>query len=192
MTANSSNPVPASASPTAYRLRNGLVAVVAIALSIALFFGLRTGKGEFSLGALAASATPLEVAQSNNKPTLLEFYADWCTTCQAMAEDMGELRQVYGDRVNFVMLNVDNSKWLPEMLKYRVDGIPHFVFADAQGNDLASSIGEQPRSIMAANLEALTVGTPLPYAATTAGQISKFTAPAEPRPNNDDPRAHGS
>jgi hypothetical protein len=45
-----------------------------------------------------------------------------------MAPDVGVLKKQYGESVNFVMLNIDNTKWLPEILNYRVDGIPHFVF----------------------------------------------------------------
>ena len=100
------------------RLRNLLVVMVAIALSVALFLGVKSQTKEVSLTALDEKSTPLEVALSNNKPTLMEFYANWCTVCQAMAPDIAQLEQQYADKVNFVMLNVDNTKWLPEMLKY--------------------------------------------------------------------------
>lgn len=191
MSANLPNSAPSSEATFISRLRNILIALVAIVLSSALFFGLQTSSGESSLAALAATSTPLETAQTNEKPTLLEFYADWCTSCQAMAKDMGELREEYGDRINFVMLNVDNNKWLPEVLKYRVDGIPLFVFMDSGSNDLVSVIGEQPRSIMAANLAALADGSSLPYA-VAAGQTSKVQAPVAPTPSVDDPRSHGT
>ena len=155
----SAHPQPAQPQPTASnlatRIRNLAIAFVAIVLSTALFFGLQTDSDSGTLAAMAAVSMPLETALTNGKPSLMEFYADWCTSCQAMAKDMGELEHQYGDRVNFVMLNVDNSKWLPEMLHYRVDGIPHFVFLNAQGEAIASTIGEQPRTVMAVNLEAV-------------------------------------
>lgn len=175
----------------AKRLRNLLIALVAIILSVSLVLGLKTETGSASLASLAESSTPLEVALANGKPTLMEFYANWCTSCQAMAKDMSELEDEYGDRLNFVMLNVDNSKWLPELLRYRVDGIPHFVFLSAAGEAIASTIGEQPRSIMAANLEALSNGSPLPHVAGR-GQVSRVEAPLAPRPTADDPRSHGA
>lgn len=186
------SPVPSQTLPqqnTATRIRNLAIALVAIVLSTALFFGLQTGSDSGTLAAMAAASTPLETALTNAKPSLMEFYADWCTSCQAMAKDMGELEQAYGDRVNFVMLNVDNSKWLPEMLHYRVDGIPHFVFLNAQGEAIASTIGEQPRTVMAANLEAMTTGTELPFA-LSRGRVSDVEAPVA-APGKDDPRSHG-
>lgn len=171
------------------RVRNLLIVIVAIALSVALFLGIKSQNTDVSLTALDEKSTPLEVALSNGKPTLMEFYANWCTVCQAMAPDIAQLEQEYTD-VNYVMLNVDNTKWLPEMLKYRVDGIPHFVFLDRQGEAIASVVGSQPRTIMATNLEAMLADSPLPYA-QASGEVSKFTAPVAPAAK-DDPRSHGS
>ncbi|MGE5658552.1 MAG: thioredoxin family protein [Actinomycetota bacterium] len=180
------------ASSPATRLRNFLIAMAAIALAASLFFGLRVQPPTTALTEMAAASTPLEVAVSNGKPTLMEFYANWCTSCQAMAQDLSEIKQEYRDRLNFVMLNVDNNKWLPEILKYRVDGIPHFVYLNATGSAIAQTIGEAPRSVMEANLEALLTGTPLPHAAAT-GQVSTFNPPVTPaKASSSDPRSHGS
>jgi thiol-disulfide isomerase/thioredoxin len=173
------------------RVRNFLIAIVAIALSVALFLGLRTETNSVSLSKLDNASIPLEVAMSNGKPSLVEFYADWCTVCQKMAPDLALLEQQYADKLNFVMLNVDNTKWLPEMLKYRVDGIPHFVFLSQNGETIAQAIGDQPRTIMASNLEALVAGSSLPYA-QASGQVSKFSAPVAPTVSKEDPRSHGS
>ncbi|MEH2447886.1 MAG: thioredoxin family protein [Nostoc sp.] len=173
------------------RLRNFLIVMVAIALGVALILGLRTETTSVSLTKLSDSSTPLEVAISNGKPSLVEFYADWCTVCQKMAPDIAQLETKYADKMNFVMLNVDNTKWLPEMLKYRVDGIPHFVFLSQQGETIAQAIGDQPRKIMASNLEALVTGSSLPYA-EASGKVSKFSAPVAPTASQDDPRSHGS
>ncbi len=173
------------------RVRNLLIVLVAIALTVSLFFGLQTQNKAVSLTKLDEQSTPLEVALGNGKPTLMEFYANWCSSCQAMAPDIAQLEQQYADSVNFVMLNVDNTKWLPEILQYRVDGIPHFVFLGKEGKVIAQTIGAQPRTIMATNLEALIAGSSLPYA-QSSGQVSKFAAPVAPASGSNDPRLHGS
>ncbi|HLO84722.1 MAG TPA: thioredoxin family protein [Nostocaceae cyanobacterium] len=185
-------PAPVSPESTfSQRIRNFLIAIVAIILGVALFLGLRTDSATVSLTELDEGSTPLEVALTNNKPSLVEFYANWCTVCQKMAPDLAQLKQQYADKLNFVMLNVDNTKWLPEVLKYRVDGIPHFVFLNQNGDSIAEAIGDIPRNIMASNLEALTVGASLPYA-QASGKISKFSASVSTDGSQDDPRSHGS
>ncbi len=175
------------------KIRNIAIACAAVILSVTVFLGLRTQASTTSLPSLAASAVPYEVAQTNGKPSLVEFYANWCTTCQAMAGDMADLKAVYGEQVNFVMLNVDNNKWLPEMLQYRVDGIPHFVYLNQVNEPIATAIGEQPKVILSDNLEALIASQPLPHQ-QTFGQASELAN--DPRSRraviNDDPRAHGA
>lgn len=192
MAANLPTPTPEpSTPPLSARLRNFVIVLVAVALSVAIFFGLRTETGSTTLSTIATESVPLDVALSNGKPTLIEFYANWCTSCQAMAPDIAALEEQYGEQVNFVMLNVDNSKWLPEILSYRVDGIPHFVFLAQNGQPIAQTIGEQPKAVMEANLVALAGGEALPHASATTGQTSAFSAPVKPT-GAADPRSHGS
>ncbi|MBV9385896.1 MAG: thioredoxin fold domain-containing protein [Chroococcidiopsidaceae cyanobacterium CP_BM_ER_R8_30] len=174
------------------RFRNLLIVLVATVLSAALFLGFQAQNHSVSLTSLDEESVPLEVAFGNGKPTLIEFYANWCTVCQAMAPDMAQLKQQHGDSVNFVMLNVDNTKWLPEMLKYRVDGIPHFVFLNSKAEAISQTVGGQPRAVMASNLEALVAGSPLPYA-QGRGEVSKLSASVTPTKSEPDaPRSHGS
>ena len=175
------------------RLRNFAIATIAIILVVALALGVRAQNSTDSLEAQADRAMPIDVALSNGKPTLMEFYANWCTSCQAMAPDLAAVKTEFGDRVNFAMLNVDNTKWLPEVTKYRVDGIPHFVFFDRQGEVIAQAIGEQPRQILATKLTALAAGETLTTTVPT-GEVSPVVPKVTPNRSseNSDPRAHGA
>ena len=59
-----------------------------------------------------------------------------------------QLKARYSDKLNFVMLNIENSRWLPEMAEYRVSGVPHFVFLDNQGRAQAATIGRLPKEVI--------------------------------------------
>lgn len=174
-----------------------MIVVIAAILSVAVVLGVQTRSPAASLSEMAEQAVPIETAMANGKPTMIEFYANWCTSCQAMAPDIQALKTTYANRVNFVMLNVDNTKWLPEMLNYRVDGIPHFEFISASGTEKGAAIGELPQAILAENLDALVAKAPsLPHA-QISGKLSEVDTINSPMVGSGaggaaDPRSHGA
>ncbi len=173
----------------AKRLRNSLIAIAAVILAAGLFLANQSRTASTSLAALAEGSVPWEEAQTNAKPSLVEFYADWCTSCRSMAPVLARLKQEFAQHVNFVMLNVDNPKWLPELSRYQVNGIPHFLFLDAQGELLGSAIGEQPESVLRANLLALATGNPLDLRVN--GPVSGLERNSPVWIDQPDPRSHG-
>lgn len=114
--------------------------------------------GLITLKNLAKSATPYQEAIANGKPTLLEFYADWCTTCQGMSGTIEQLEQQYKDRVNLVMLNIDDPQWDDLAQQYKVIGIPQYNFLDAEEHKVESFIGKVPQSILAQTFEKIVAG----------------------------------
>jgi thiol:disulfide interchange protein len=182
-------PIAPTTNTLANKLRNLLVAIAAIILTTALFLGFQAQRSSTSLDAVAAAASPIDVALANTKPTTIEFYADWCKVCQSMAADNLSLEQEYSDRMNFVMLNVDNTKWLPEVTKYRVDGIPRFIFLDANNQAIGDTTGAIPREIMAANIEAAIANQPLPHNGISSDRTSAIIEPKSA--DISQPRDHG-
>ena len=115
--------------------------LLSIILVISLFF-LRNGfKANAMLDELAKTSLLPEKALSNGKPTVFEFYADWCEACKEMAPDMIELKKQTSNKVDVVLLNVDNPRWVDLINKYDVNGIPKLTFFDDKGVFKGFSLG---------------------------------------------------
>ncbi len=84
-----------------------------------------------------------EVAFTNNKPTFLEFYAEWCEVCKEMAPQVSAFKDEYEKDINFVFLNVDNQKWGNYIEKFAVNGIPQVNLFDKKGNLISTFVGKQ-------------------------------------------------
>ena len=104
--------------------------------------------GLINLKQMAKEATPYQIAVNDNKPIFLEFYADWCTTCQSMAITVNKLHQKYNDQIDFVMINIDDPQWQEQIKEYQVTGIPQFNILDTQHHNIKTFIGKVPRSIL--------------------------------------------
>lgn len=167
---------------------NKRIAVVSTLVAVGLFLSGRLDFG-ISLKDLSAAALPYEEALSNGKPTVVEFYADWCEVCRELAPDVYKVEQQYKDRVNFVMLNVDNTKWEQELDEFGVEGIPHFAFLDGNGNEEGNVVGKFPRQYFLENVDSLARGeVSIPHA-RVVGQFS--SAEARKVHQVTDPRSHG-
>ena len=92
---------------------------------------------------LGELSTDPVIAFNNNKPTFLEFYAEWCEVCKEMAPKVSSLKEKYEKDINFVFLNVDNPKWQSYIGKFNVNGIPQVNIIDKQGNLISTLIGKQ-------------------------------------------------
>ena len=122
-----------------------LVAVVIISL---VFFKNFFFKSTYLLKSFGELSIAPEVAFKNNKPTFLEFYAEWCEVCKEMAPKVSALKEEYEKDMNFVFLNVDNQKWNNYIRKFDVNGIPQVNLFDRKGNLRSTFIGKQDESII--------------------------------------------
>lgn len=98
-----------------------------------------------------------EIAFKNNKPTFLEFYAEWCEVCKEMAPNVMALKDVYDENINFVFLNVDNPKWENYVRKFEVNGIPQINLFDKKGDLLSTFIGKHEEQNLRESIENLNI-----------------------------------
>ena len=170
-------PLAGAAGPLAGRRERMLLAAVAAALALMLFL-VRGGLNPAApLEQLARQSLDLPVALADGRPTLVEFYADWCEACRAMAPAMASLEQQHHGALDVVLLNVDNPRWQPELERYAVNGIPQLELFNASGDAVGRSLGARSRPELEALTAALLAETPLPQLAGV-GSVSSLTGGA--------------
>ena len=170
-------PLAGAAGPLAGRRERMLLAAVAAALALMLFL-VRGGLHPAApLEQLARQSLDLPVALADGRPTLVEFYADWCEACRAMAPAMASLEQQHHGALDVVLLNVDNPRWQPELERYAVNGIPQLELFNASGDAVGRSLGARSRPELEALTAALLAETPLPQLAGV-GSVSSLTGGA--------------
>lgn len=83
-----------------------------------------------------------EILQSD-QPAVIDFWAEWCAPCRAIAPIIKELADEYGDSVKIVKMNVDESPATPG--KYGVRAIPT-VLAFKGGQVVEQLQGARPKA----------------------------------------------
>ena len=74
--------------------------------------------------AVSDSTFETEVLKSSG-PVLVDFYADWCGPCKAMAPLLDQASNDLAGKLKIVKINIDESPNAPT--KYGVRGIPTFM-----------------------------------------------------------------
>ena len=82
-----------------------------------------------------------EVLQSE-KPVLVDFWAEWCGPCHAVAPVLDKIVEEHGDDLRLVKVNIDEEQAIAA--RYGIMSIPTVIlFRD--GEPSAAVIGAQPK-----------------------------------------------
>lgn len=85
-------------------------------------------------------ATDVEKASG---PVLVDFWAEWCGPCKAIAPALDEIAKEFGDRLTVAKVNIDENPETPN--RFHVRGIPTLIlFKD--GKPAATKVGALPKS----------------------------------------------
>ena len=59
---------------------------------------------------------------NSDKPTLVDFYADWCGPCKVMSPIIEQTKNTLGDTATVLKINIDNNQEVAR--KYQIRSIP--------------------------------------------------------------------
>jgi thioredoxin 1 len=90
-----------------------------------------------------------EVLKSDT-PVLVDYWAEWCGPCRAIAPVLEELANEYNGKLIVAKMDVDQNQSTPQ--KYAVRGIPTLMIFK-NGNVIGTKVGQASRSQLAAFID---------------------------------------
>ncbi|MEE8396664.1 MAG: thioredoxin [bacterium] len=76
--------------------------------------------------------------------TLVDFWAEWCAPCLALAPTMDEIADSYSEKLRVAKVNIDSNPSIPA--KFGIRGIPTVIlFKDGEQVDMF--VGASPQKI---------------------------------------------
>lgn len=104
----------------------------------------------------------LQTAKQAHQPVFIEFFAGWCSDCQAMDKNVFSLNRVHQAMAKSLNIRVDISDSTPEVKELRnqfgVLGIPTMLFVNSTGRlqKQLTAVGQVPSETVISHLNAIT------------------------------------
>jgi thioredoxin 1 len=86
----------------------------------------------------------------SDKPVLVDYWAEWCGPCKAIAPILDDVSKEYGDRLQIAKMNVDENQMVPNKLGIR--GIPTLMLFKG-GELVATKVGALPKAQLTAFID---------------------------------------
>ena len=94
--------------------------------------------------AVTESTFEQEVTKSD-KDVIVDFWAEWCGPCHAVAPVLDRIVEERGDELKLVKVNIDEERGLAE--RYGISSIPTMILFRG-GEPAAAAMGAQPKGAL--------------------------------------------
>ena len=91
-----------------------------------------------------------QVVLKSSTPVLVDFWAEWCGPCRAIAPILEDIAAAHGDKLKIVKLNTDEESAIA--IKYGVTSIP-MLNVYVNGEVVKTIIGAKPKPALLKELE---------------------------------------
>ncbi|GAA5414655.1 thioredoxin [Ureaplasma ceti] len=93
-----------------------------------------------------------EELTSQDKLTVVDFFATWCGPCKMLAPVLVELAENMGDSINVVKVDIDQYNELAS--EFRVQSVPTIVYIK-NGSEIARTVGYMDIDSLTEKVESL-------------------------------------
>lgn len=112
-------------------------------------------KDEFLKKVVNYETNPKEWKYLGDKPCLIDFYADWCGPCKAVAPILEELAKEYDGQIYIYKINTDEEEELSGAFGIR--SIPSLLFVPMSGKP-QMSMGAMPKAELKEAIDKILLG----------------------------------
>jgi thioredoxin:protein disulfide reductase len=131
-------------------------------LGLSQIFGLQIASGGGSASVETKESAPAWIvndpegvfakAASDDKPVMMDFYADWCVACVELDKNTYNQSEVLTRAEKFLCLKMDFTRqndWSKQMTqKYQVKGMPTVIFFTPKGEEIERFTGfKEPKGV---------------------------------------------
>ena len=101
------------------------------------------------MATVVTEATFDQEVLASEQPVIVDFWAEWCGPCHAVAPVLDKIVEERTGTVKLVKVNIDEERGLAE--RYGISSIPTMILFRG-GEPAASAIGAQPKGALERSL----------------------------------------